>query len=297
MSNSVLPHRWQPTSIPRPWDSPGKNTGVGCHFLLQCVKVKGESEVAQSCLTLSDPMDCGLPGSSVRGIFKARVLEWGAIAFSGKSALVATICGLCCVFVGLCWFRKLTGHLNNPQSLQRRFRRKWVFPLKQTLIESPESMWPSGITQRPRVTYSFCPQRDKLTFQVLLSRRWLFWLPLKFVISVTEDIFQTRWFFWQWPLMLFDPNDFWTLTSWSWGAGTVQKTKTISWTEGKYTQIEVLRREKWNIHGGKSQRLVGHRKKLLYVINWQSEGEEEREPRKSNIWGNRDLEIVQSCLI
>ena len=102
MSNSVRPHRWQPTRLPRPWDSPGKNTGVGCHFLLQCVKVKGESEVAQSCLTLSDPMDCGLPGSSVRGIFKARVLEWGAIAFSGKSALVATICGLCCVFVGLC---------------------------------------------------------------------------------------------------------------------------------------------------------------------------------------------------
>ena len=64
-----------------PWDSPGKNTGVGCHFLLQCMKVKSESEVAQSCLTLSDPMDCSLPGSSVPGIFQARVLEWGAIAF------------------------------------------------------------------------------------------------------------------------------------------------------------------------------------------------------------------------
>ena len=63
---------------PRPWDSPGKNTGVGCHFLLQCTKVKSESEVAQSCLTLSDPMDCGPPGSSVHGIFQA-VLEWGAI--------------------------------------------------------------------------------------------------------------------------------------------------------------------------------------------------------------------------
>jgi len=65
-----------------PWDSPGKNTGVGCHFLLQCMKVKSESEVAQSCPTPSDPMDCSLPGSSVRGIFQARVLEWGAIAFS-----------------------------------------------------------------------------------------------------------------------------------------------------------------------------------------------------------------------
>ena len=67
---------------PRPWDSPGKNTGVGCHFLLQCMKVKSESEVAQSCLTLSDPMDCSLPGSSVHLIFQGRVLEWGAIAFS-----------------------------------------------------------------------------------------------------------------------------------------------------------------------------------------------------------------------
>ena len=64
-----------------PWDSPGKNTAVGCHFLLQCMKVKSESEVVQSCLTLSDPMVCSLPGSSVHGIFQARVLEWGAIAF------------------------------------------------------------------------------------------------------------------------------------------------------------------------------------------------------------------------
>ena len=67
---------------PRPWDSPGKNTGVGCHFLLQCMKVKSESEVAQSCLTPSDSMDCSLPGCSIHGIFQARVLEWGAIAFS-----------------------------------------------------------------------------------------------------------------------------------------------------------------------------------------------------------------------
>ena len=82
MSDSVRPHKWQPTRLPRPWDSPGKNTGVGCCFLLQCMKVKSESEVAQSCATLSDPMDCSLPGSSVYGIFQARVLEWGAIAFS-----------------------------------------------------------------------------------------------------------------------------------------------------------------------------------------------------------------------
>ena len=82
MANSVRPHRWQPTRLPRPWDSPHKNAGVGCHVLLQCMKVKSESEVAQSCPTLSDPMDCSLPGSSVHGIFQARVLEWVAIAFS-----------------------------------------------------------------------------------------------------------------------------------------------------------------------------------------------------------------------
>ena len=82
MSDSEWPHRRQPTRLPCPWDSPGKNTGVGCHFLLQCMKLKSESEVTQLCLTLSDPMDCSLPGSSVHGIFQARVLEWVAIAFS-----------------------------------------------------------------------------------------------------------------------------------------------------------------------------------------------------------------------
>ena len=71
-----------PPGLPRPWDSPGKNTGVGCHFLLQCMKVKSESEITQSCLTLSDPMDCSPPCSSIHGLFQARVLEWGAIAFS-----------------------------------------------------------------------------------------------------------------------------------------------------------------------------------------------------------------------
>ena len=64
-----------PPGSPYPWDSPGKNTGVDCHCLLQCMKVKSESEVAQSCPTLSDPMDCSLPGSCIHGIFQARVLE------------------------------------------------------------------------------------------------------------------------------------------------------------------------------------------------------------------------------
>ena len=82
MSDSVRPHRRQPTRLPRPWDSPGRNTGVGCRFLLQCMKVKSESEVAQSCPTLSNPMDCSPPGSSIHGTFQARVLEWGATALN-----------------------------------------------------------------------------------------------------------------------------------------------------------------------------------------------------------------------
>ena len=86
MSDSVRSQRWKPSRLPRPWDSPGENTGMGCHFLLQCLKVKSESEFIQwfiqSCPTLSDPMDCSLPDSSAQGIFQARVLEWVAIAFS-----------------------------------------------------------------------------------------------------------------------------------------------------------------------------------------------------------------------
>ena len=97
MSDSVQPHRWQPTRLPCPWDSPGKNTGVGCHFLFQCMKVKSESEVAQSCPTLHDPMDCSPPCSSIHGIFQARVLEWGAIAFSLIIYYGVTIHGFSCM--------------------------------------------------------------------------------------------------------------------------------------------------------------------------------------------------------
>ena len=89
MSDSVRPHRRQPNRLLRPWDSPGKSTGVGCHFLFQCMKMKSESEVAQSCPTLSDPVDCSPPGSSVHGIFQTRVLGWFAIAFSRKTAAAA----------------------------------------------------------------------------------------------------------------------------------------------------------------------------------------------------------------
>ena len=101
----MRPHRWQPTRLPCPWDSPGKNTGVGFHFLLQCMKVKRENEVAQSCPTPSDPMDCSLPGSSVHGTFQAKVLEWVAIAFSkcslGISNILEKISGLCLSIVFL----------------------------------------------------------------------------------------------------------------------------------------------------------------------------------------------------
>ena len=90
MSYSVRPHRRQPTRLPHPWDSPGKNTGVGSHFLLLCMKVKFEREVTQSCPTPSNPMDCSLPGFSVHGIFQARVLEWAAIAFSIFILYIAT---------------------------------------------------------------------------------------------------------------------------------------------------------------------------------------------------------------
>ena len=111
VSDSVRPHRWQPTRLPCPWDSPGKNTGVGCHFLLQCRKVKSESEVAQSCPTLSVPMDCSLPGSPAHGIFQARALEWGAIVFSAGIPLPIVNLfpqhRLCCLVSGL-WLDSIT---------------------------------------------------------------------------------------------------------------------------------------------------------------------------------------------
>ena len=132
MSDSVRPHRRQPTRLRRPWGSPGKNTGVGCHFLLQCVKVKSESEVAQLCPTLSDPMDCSLPGSSVHGIFQARELERVAIAFSEThttiykidkhmelcsvlcASLDGRVCGTQWVHVHV-WLSLFAVHLKLPQ--------------------------------------------------------------------------------------------------------------------------------------------------------------------------------------
>ena len=138
MSNSVRPHRWQPTRLPHPWDSPGKNTGVGCHCLLQCMKLKSESEAAQSCPTPIYPMDCSLPGSSVHGIFQARVLEWGAIAFS---SLPPRFCLLQILYfqqwpaswasdvcISTCQLDRPMGHLPGP-SHSKYSECSWIWPL------------------------------------------------------------------------------------------------------------------------------------------------------------------------
>ena len=126
MSDSVRPHGLQPTRLLCPWDSPGKNTGVGCHFLLQCMKVESESEVTQSCLTLSDPKDCSLPGSSIHGIFQARVLEWGATAFSpekptqGHTAVCSRAKLPVLVMSKLCF-------LSPPSRLREYHSHPWIF--------------------------------------------------------------------------------------------------------------------------------------------------------------------------
>ena len=123
VSDSVRPHRQQPTRFPRPWDFPGKNTGVGRHFLLQCIKMKSESEVPQSCPTLSNPVDCSLPGSSVHEIFQARVLEWGAIAFSKCKKLLhwqlttLKVSSVVICSINLLFFYFLLQELNNLLSV------------------------------------------------------------------------------------------------------------------------------------------------------------------------------------
>ena len=101
----MRPHRRQPTRLPCPWDSPGtlensKNTGVGCYFLLQCTKVKSESEVTQSCPSLNDPMDYSLPGSSVRGIFQAKEY-WSGVPLpspiaSSSHRIFSRVCSALC---------------------------------------------------------------------------------------------------------------------------------------------------------------------------------------------------------
>ena len=144
MSDSVRPHIWQPTRLPCPRDSLGKNTGVGCHFLLQGMKVKSESEVAQSCLTLSDPMDCSLSGSSIHGILRARVLEW--------LSLPSPKCGALVVFndnhINLLILRK--------QSLKMYFVPRW-HSMKVNFLKSLRSQGTHGTTPCENCIYSIPP--------------------------------------------------------------------------------------------------------------------------------------------
>ena len=163
MSDSAQPHKWQPTRLRHPWDSPGKITGVGCHFLLQCMKVKRESEVTQSCSTLCDPMDCSLPGSSVHGIFQKRVLEWVAIAFSKKKKKVWHLQPISSVWRYLAFL---------PVSLSTRFPflyssifglqyfKKWGLP---RWCSGKESTCNAGDTE---IQVQFLGQKDPL------SRQW-----------------------------------------------------------------------------------------------------------------------------
>ena len=112
------------TRVPRPWDSPGKNTGVGCHFLLQCMKVKSESDVAQSCPTLSDPMECSLPGSSVHGIFQQSPPFAGIFLTQGWNA-------------GLPHCRRILFQLRykgNPISIKPQ----WAFPSEDRMADQTQ---------------------------------------------------------------------------------------------------------------------------------------------------------------
>ena len=148
MFDSVRPHRRQPTRLPsipppRPWDSPGKNTGVGCHFLFQCMKMKSESEDAQSCPTLSDPVGRSLPGSSIHGIFQARVLEWGAIAFSALlSELLWLVISSIFTSIQKYLFKSALYNSIIEQSIKKSALKKilWIycyfFPLNCMLIHS-----------------------------------------------------------------------------------------------------------------------------------------------------------------
>ena len=137
MSDSVRRHRLQPTRLPRLWDSAGKNTGVGCHFLLQCMKVKSESEVAQSCPTLSHPMDCSLPGSSTHEIFQARVLEIRRHLSQQKDKVRARIIGR------YLWQGDLENWMVAASFFTRR--RQWHPTIKTRWISKPEArVWARG---------------------------------------------------------------------------------------------------------------------------------------------------------
>ena len=136
MSDSVQPHRQQPTRLPHPWDSPGKNTGVGCHFLLQCMQVKSVSEVAQSCPTASDPMDCSLAGSSVHGICQATVLDIWLLLFL-PAILIPACASSSPAFLMMYSAYKLNKQGNSIQP------RCTPFPIwNQSIVPCPVASWP-----------------------------------------------------------------------------------------------------------------------------------------------------------
>ena len=135
MSDSVRPHRWKPTRLPCPWASPGKNTGVGCHFLLQCMKVKSETEVTQSCPTLSDPMDCSLPGSTVHGIFRKQLINSTGRDYS----IPYTIPDQWTHFISLFLYVKFSGRskqtfFRNKGLTRKKKKRAWSVLLCPTLV-------------------------------------------------------------------------------------------------------------------------------------------------------------------
>ena len=181
----MQPHRQQPTRLPHPWDSLDKNTGVGCHFLLQCMKVKSESEVAQSCPTLSDPTDCSLPGSSVHGIFQAIVLEWGAFSaarsihlvchnvYLSRSGATASVLWQCAGFIYNTWtFRSELWASIHTLTLVHVVMRK----ARESVYKEEDSRGPHGfyfcLGSHSHVTY--CPKSvvsyTVSTFLVAYSR-------------------------------------------------------------------------------------------------------------------------------
>ena len=145
-----------------PWDFPGKNTGVGCHFLLQCMKVKSESEVALSCPTLRDPMDCSLPGSSVHGVFQATVLEWGSIAFSLPSPQA---CSNSCPLSRWCY--STTSSSVIPFSCLQSLPASRSFPMSQFFARGGQSI---GVS----VSASVLPMNIQDSFHL----GWTGWISL-----------------------------------------------------------------------------------------------------------------------
>ena len=140
MSNSVRPQRRQPTRLPRPWDSPGKNAGVGCHFLLQCMRVKSESEVTQPCPTLSEPMDCGLPGSSIYGVWvKSEVtLILNTFCFCSYFVTPWTVAYQVPLSMGFSRQEDWSG-LPFPSSMHKSEKWKWSHSAMS------DSLWPHGL--------------------------------------------------------------------------------------------------------------------------------------------------------